>query len=267
VNAVEPRGARQEVAGHGLRLSVLHYEPPRRDLVLVGGITSTAVALDFIAHELSDRYNVIVPDLRGRGHSDRSTAGHHTLDDYVADLEAVIAAMSLSDPVLLGHSLGARIAARWAAGVADHGPLLLVDPPMSNKQRPYPTSWETFAAQMEQARAGTTADGVRHWFPDWPKRELAIRAQELPTCDETAVRETWLNFHTEDVFEYFRRLRPPVLFMYGGESPAVSDEGAEEVRETNPALEIVCIPRAGHMIPWDNLDDFLAKTRRFLDAH
>ncbi|HET7529327.1 MAG TPA: alpha/beta hydrolase [Mycobacteriales bacterium] len=256
--AVDPRVSRHDVPGAGLRLSVLHYESAGPDLVILGGITSTATALDFIAHELSDRYNVIVPDLRGRGHSDRSTAGHHTLDDYVADLEAVIAAMSLSDPVLLGHSLGARIAARWAAERAAHGPLLLVDPPMSNKQRPYPTSWETFAAQMEQARAGTTADGVRHWFPDWPKRELAIRAQELPTCDETAVRETHEGFETDEFEVDWVRLTPPVTLLYGANSRMVTADDARRLAEMAPQAGVIAVPDAGHMVPWDNLPGFLA---------
>jgi len=52
--------------------------------------------------------------------------------------------------------------------------------------------------------------------------------------------------------------------MYGLESPVVTAEGVDEVRALNPRLEYVGIERAGHMIPWDNLEDFLAETRRFL---
>jgi N-formylmaleamate deformylase len=249
---------RREVPGDGLRLSVRHYESAGPDLVVIGGITSTATALDFIAHELSDRYNVVVPDLRGRGRSDRSGPGRYTLDDYVADLDAVIAACSLRSPVLLGHSLGARIAARWAAGRPAHGPLLLVDPPMSNKQRPYPTSWETFAAQLDQARAGTTADAVRQWFPDWPERELAIRAQELPTCDETAVRETHEGFETDEFEADWSRLTPPVTLLYGANSRMVTPDDAGRLAAAAPQARAIAVPDAGHMVPWDNLPGFLA---------
>jgi N-formylmaleamate deformylase len=246
------------VAGHGLRLSVLRYAPPRQDLVLVGGITSTAVALDFIGHELSGRFNVVVPDLRGRGRSDRSGPGRYTLDDYVADLDAVIAAFDLRSPVLMGHSLGARIVARWAAGVADHGPLLLVDPPMSNKERAYPTSYEAFAGQMEEARAGTDADGVGRWFPDWPERERAIRAQELPTCDETAVRETHEGFETDDFEADWVQLTAPVTWLSGAHSRMVTADDAQRRAESAPHAGVIAVPDAGHMIPWDNLPAFLA---------
>lgn len=254
----EPRGTRHDVLSEGLRLSALRYEAPVRDLVIVGGITSTATALDFVAHELSDRFNVVVPDLRGRGQSDRSGPGRYTLDDYAADLDALLTTFHLRQPVLMGHSLGARIVARWATGRAEHGPLLLVDPPMSNKQRPYPTTWETFAAQLEQARGGTTADGVREWFPDWPDRELAIRAQELPSCDEVAVRETHEGFETDEFEDDWVRLTPPVTLLYGAHSRMVTADDARRLAELAPAAGVIAVPDAGHMVPWDNLPAFLA---------
>ena len=258
MSEVEPRGTRHHVASDGLRLSVLQYAPPRRDLVIVGGITSTAIALDFVAHELSERFNVVVPDLRGRGHSDRSGPGRYTLNDYAADLDAVIDAFDLRNPVLLGHSLGARIVARWAADRVEHGALLLVDPPMSNKQRAYPTSWETFSAQLEQGRTGTDVAAVRAWFPDWPERELVIRAQELPSCDETAVRETHEGFESDEFEDDWVRLTPPVTLLYGARSRMVTGADARRLAELAPKAGIIAVPDAGHMVPWDNLPAFLA---------
>lgn len=256
--APEPGGTRHDVAGDGLRLSVLHYETPRPDLVLVGGITSTASALDFIAQEFSDRYRVVVPDIRGRGQSDRSGPGRYGLDDYATDLDAVIAAFGLRQPVVIGHSLGARIVARWAADRDEHGPLLLVDPPLSNKQRPYPTSWDSFSAQLDEATTGTTADGIRQWFPDWPERELAIRAQELPTCDRTAVRETHEGFETDEFEADWVRLTAPVFLLHGAHSRMVTAEDAQRLAELAPHAGVIAVPDAGHMIPWDNLPAFLA---------
>jgi N-formylmaleamate deformylase len=258
VSTHEPRGTRHDVVNDKLRLSVLEYETPRPALVIVGGITSTATALDFIADEFSDRYRVVVPDLRGRGHSDRSGPGRYGLDDYASDLDALLTAFSLRRPILMGHSLGARIVARWAAQHADHGPLLLVDPPMSNKRRPYPTSWDTFSAQIDEARAGTTADGVRQWFPDWPERELAIRAQELPTCDEVAVRETHEGFEMDDFEADWGRLTAPVALLYGANSRMVTTDDARRLADLAPHANVIAVPASGHMVPWDNLPAFLA---------
>jgi N-formylmaleamate deformylase len=250
-----------------VRLHYLEYGSDGPAIVVVPGITSPAITWGFIAEKLADDYRVLLLDVRGRGLSDKPESGF-TLPDYAADVAAMVTELGLERPAVIGHSMGARIAAAFGVLQRDlAGPLLIVDPPLTGPGRPeYPTSLEAFMEQLATARAGATAEDMRPYFPTWDDEQLRLRAEWLPTCDETAVRETWLNFHTEDIFEYLRALEPPALFMYGGESPAVSAEGAEEVRAANPALEIACIPGAGHMIPWDNLDGFLSETRRFL-AH
>jgi len=248
-----------------VRLHYLEYGSDGQPLVIVPGITSPAITWGFIAEKLADGHRVIVLDVRGRGLSDKPTTGF-TLPDYAADVAALLGALDLDRADVLGHSMGARIAAAFGVLHPDLARrLVIVDPPLTGPGRPeYPTSLEAFMEQLAKARECATVEDMRPYFPSWDDEQLRLRAEWLPTCDETAVRETWLNFHSEDLFDYLRALKPPVLFMYGGESPAVSDEGAQEVHETNPSLEIACIPSAGHMIPWDNLDGFLSETRRFL---
>ncbi len=250
-----------------VRLHYLEYGegPP---VVVVPGITSPAITWGFVAEQLADEYRLLVLDVRGRGLSDRPRTGF-TLPDYAADVAALIAELDLGRLTVVGHSMGARIAAAFGVLHEDEsGALIVIDPPLTGPGRPqYPTSLEQFMEQLEKARSGATVDDIRPYFPTWDDEQLRLRAEWLPTCDETAVRETWLNFHTEDIFDYLSKVTVPAMFMYGGESPAVSAEGAHEVHEANPAFELVEIPRAGHMIPWDNMDDFLAATRRFLAEH
>jgi N-formylmaleamate deformylase len=45
----------------------------------------------------------------------------------------------------------------------------------------------------------------------------------------------------------------------------VTAEGAREARAALPAARFAAVPRAGHMVPWDNLDGFLAAVRPLLD--
>jgi N-formylmaleamate deformylase len=247
VRTYQPHGERHAVAADGLALSVLRYPGPgphAADLVLIPGITTTATGCDFLAVELAKDFAVVVPDLRGRGRSDRASAGRYTLDDYAGDLQAVIHQLGLADPVVIGHSLGARIVARWAAGRSDHGPLLLVDPPLSSKARPYPTPWSSFEGQLSEATAGTTVDDVRRYYPKWPQRELEVRIQELPTCDVTAIKETHAGFETDEFEADWSRLTPPVSLVYGA--------------QMSPDANVLSVADAGHMVPWDNLAGFLA---------
>jgi N-formylmaleamate deformylase len=237
-------------------------------VVIVPGITSPAATWEFISTELARDHRVIALDIRGRGLSDKPADGF-TLGDYASDVAAVVRALGLERPALVGHSMGARIAAATAVQSPElTGPLVLADPPLTGPGRdPYPMSLEAFMEQLRAANSGAAIEELGRHFPSLTDEQLAVRAEWLPTCERNAVRESWLNFHREDFFPYLRELRPPVLFMYGEQSPVVTAAALPEVRATAAdGVEIVGISGAGHMIPWDNPGDFVAHTRRFLAA-
>lgn len=266
MTAVGIRGESAHVRANGLRHHVLRYGTPgARDLLLLPGITSPAATADFLAVLLADLgFRVTVPDVRGRGETDRAASGQYRLTDYAADVAGLVAALQLVDPVLVGHSMGARIAAAYAVHHApDHrGLVMLVDPPTSGPGRgPYPTSREAFLQQLEEAQAGTDADAVRRFYPGWPQRELQLRADVLATCDRTAVLETHEGFETEDFFDLWARLTPPAVLVRGGNSPVVPLAAVADLRRLRPDIEIVTVPGAGHMVPWDALEGFLDAAR------
>lgn len=267
-------GTSSMVTANGLRHRVLRYGSDghgHRDLLVLPGITSPAVTIDFLAVHLAELdYRVTVPDIRGRGETDRAPSGHYRLTDYAADVAGLIAALDLDRPVVLGHSMGARIAAAYAVlhPGPDHGPLVLVDPPMSGPGRaPYPTSREAFAEQLRQARRGTTADEVAAFYPGWPRRELQLRAEVLASCDETAVVESHAGLESEDFLAYWNQLPTPAVLVRGGESPVVPESAVEELRARRPDIDLVTVPRTGHMIPWDDRAGFLDAVRPYLTAY
>jgi N-formylmaleamate deformylase len=266
VGDTEPLGRSGYVERDGLRLHHLEYGEAGAPVVIVPGITSPAATWEFVSLDLARDYHVITVDIRGRGLSDTPSAGYE-LADYAGDVTAVIEHLGLQRPALVGHSMGARIAA--AVRVLHHGvagPVVLADPPLTGPGRgTYPMSLEAFMDQLQAARSGAAPEELLRYFPTLSPEHLVLRAQWLPTCDENAVRESWLNFHREDFFPYLRELEPPVLFMYGGDSPVVPESALPEITETRPDVEVVRIPGAGHMIPWDNTADFLRETRRYLE--
>ena len=242
----------------GLRLHVLDYPGEGRGVLLLPGITSPAITWDFVVQTVRDGLRFLVPDMRGRGLSETPEGGGYTLGDYAGDVAGIVRALELDRPTLLGHSMGARIATTFAARHPDlRGPVIAVDPPLSGPGRdPYPITRETFLGQLEQARAGVTVDELRSHYPRWPERELELRTRWLATCADEAVAESHRGFHEEDFFEDWPQVGPPVAFVYGGDSPMVTAEGAAEAARRNPAALMVRVPDAGHMIPWDSLAGF-----------
>ncbi len=238
-----------------VRLHLLRYPGPTDvPAILLPGITSPAITWDFVARGLTGIVRPHVLDLRGRGLSDAPPRGY-ALEDYVADVRRTMRQLGLERPVLIGHSLGARIAAAVAAG--DPGlarAVVLVEPPLSGPARPYPTTLASFFEQIDEAAAGCDASDVRRHFPRWPEAELARRARWLPTCGLAAVAETHAGFERERFEPLWERLSPPLALVHGAESPVVTAADADRLTDANRSAVCVSVPGAGHMLPWDRPD-------------
>jgi N-formylmaleamate deformylase len=246
----------------------LHFletgDDSQQPLVILPGITSPAITWQFVADELARDLHVFTMDLRGRGLSDVGVG--FSSEELARDLAEALPELGLERPAVLGHSAGARVAVTFGALYPDlRGPLIVADPPLSGPGRdPYPTPVEAFAESIAIARAGATADDMRPFFPTWTDEQLALRAEWLRTCDPDAVAAVHRSFHDEDFFEIWPKLAPPTLFLWAGAAPVVGPAGAAEVAAANPSAEVVELRGAGHMLPWDDLEGFLAVVRDFL---
>ncbi|QKV90949.1 alpha/beta hydrolase [Streptomyces sp. NA02950] len=247
-----------------LRLHVLDYGGPGVPLVVLPGITSPAITMDFVARELVGAVRPLVVDVRGRGLSD--AGGAYGLEEYAEDTEAVVLGLGLDRPLLLGHSMGARIAVVVAArGKVPLRGTVLVDPPMSGPGRgPYPTALETFLGQLDQALRGTDADEVARAWPRWPRREQELRARWLSSCAREAIAATHRGFETEDFFDWWPSVPGPTVLLYGAESPVVTAADAEEAARMNPPARLTAIAGAGHMVFWDRPAAAVAAVREAL---
>jgi len=99
-----------------MRYNVRHWgsENAPRMFMLHGWMDSSAT-FQFVVDAFSNAWHVIAPDLRGFGESEWMQRPYW-FPDYYADLECVLDHYSPEIPVrLVGHSMGANIAATYAA--------------------------------------------------------------------------------------------------------------------------------------------------------
>src|SRR5512135_1303492 len=77
-------------------------------LVLAHGFSDNGMCWLPVARDLEAEYDVILPDARGHGKSQRVHPGEWV--DHAADLAGIIQAMGLDRPIIGGHSMGASTA-------------------------------------------------------------------------------------------------------------------------------------------------------------
>lgn len=88
-------------------------------LILAHGLTANAHFFDGMVEANLTRYaRVIVPDLRGRGLSDKPDDGYE-MADHAADILAIIDVMDLGDVIMGGHSFGGLLTYYIAANHPD----------------------------------------------------------------------------------------------------------------------------------------------------
>jgi N-formylmaleamate deformylase len=252
----------------GLRLhAVRHPGRGGRPVVVVPGITTPAGAFAFAGQRLAAAAgDAFVLDMRGRGLSERSRFGSHRSSDYADDVFALIQETGLDQPVLVGHSLGARVVACARARFPGcSAGVVAIDPPLSGPgRRPYPTGLDVFVTGIQGARRGRGEQEARQHYPAWTDEQIVARARWLASCDEAAVIESYAWFHVEAFEPVWAEVEPPALLLVGDQSPVVTPDDAARLAQVNERASVVTVTGCGHMVPWDNLDQTAAEIEAFL---
>jgi N-formylmaleamate deformylase len=258
------RSGRHLVLGD-IRIHYIKIGSGRPPLIVLPGITSPAASWEFVAQRLETHADVYIMDIRGRGLSSGGSHLSYRLDDYSADLNGMIESLGLENPALLGHSMGARIAIRYAARYQTPlRRLILVDPPVSGPgRRPYPIGLSYYLDSIEEVRRGLGYEALKANF-GWTAEQIDNRMEWLPTCDPYAISETHRSFHDESIHEDLPRIAATSHLLYAERGNTVSDEDAAEITSAMPHCTAHKVLNAGHMIPWDQLDVFVEAVTGFL---
>ncbi|GJE44736.1 alpha/beta hydrolase [Methylobacterium soli] len=246
------------VHANGIRQHLIRHPGAGPQMLLIPGITSPAITWGFVAERLAQWFDVHVLDVRGRGLSQAGKLDY-SLDALADDAAAVVAAAGLGRPVVLGHSMGARIAIRAARWNPDaFSGLVLVDPPVSGPgRRPYPATLGWYLDSIALSAKGCSGDDLRVFCPTWTDEQRALRAEWLHTCQTDAIVAAFDGFHEDDIHLDLREIGLPMRLVAAGAATVIEAADLREIKALAPQIEVRTVLGAGHMIPWDDLEGFL----------
>jgi esterase len=247
-------------------------------LVLLHGFTGHARSWDAFAEAMTDRYRVLALDQRGHGETGWAAADRYGIDDMANDLESFVQALGLQDFALIGLSMGGLVTIEYAGRrpkalaacvIVDIGPE--IDRSGSSRIQAGLQAVDTFASR-EEAFAMARADNSRP--PEALHRQRS---------DASLMR-------TEDgrwTYRYDRALRSPgklrlrdpetawrscanieasTQIVRGELSDILSPQIAERMVRTIPDARLVTVADAGHGVPYEAPEGFLAAVREFLEG-
>ena len=215
-------------------------------------------------------WNVIVPDLRGHGQSGGAPTHVGDFSDYVSDIDCIRAHFDVEgvrETVLLGHSMGGLIAARYAQSRSDRVSLLVMLAPLLRLA--YPVNPLTLAV-------GRLLTYVVPTF----RFRTKIRGGDLARNDEVNERRRddpllqgtvsagWffsMKAALEDVWRHRPSVRCPVLIVQGTDDRLVDPRAPEDwlLELEDDAAHYVSLPDRLHELL--NEPDWQTTTQTVLD--
>jgi pimeloyl-ACP methyl ester carboxylesterase len=248
----------------------IHFERTGGDkppFVFSHGITDNGRCYLRLAEHLADRYDVILVDARGHGLSETPKADDYTADHHADDLYGLIQGLELKNPILYGHSMGARTVARLAAkypevprAVILEDPVFIV-PPTPEETVGHDQWVNQFRAEIERWKTLSEAErlqmaedaGHRDWT-DAEKLEWA-RSRVQVTPNVINMGNTMGTIPLD-----FPKITCPVLILKA-DADAETQKKQEAAAATIPQGKIIHVKDAGHNVRRENWAD----TVRYLD--
>jgi len=272
------------VRANGIRQHYLHFAGAGPRVVIVPGIVSPAALWSHVGEWLCATHDCFVLDVRGRGLSESGPHLDYGFDACAQDLIEFVRTMALGPVIVVGHSMGARIALRAAKAAPEvFDSLVLLDPPTSGPgRRPYPIP-KSRTLQMLRAAHRADAPAQAHASAavaaaapaptqasapqPWPEALQRVRAEWLPTCDERALHVAYDDFHGQDPFADLAGTSMPVSLIAAGTGGVISDADIDEMRRARTDLRAVRLDGVGHQMQAENFAAFSRALAEVLRNH
>lgn len=266
----------------GLRLRYVAWGAPTAPaIVALHGLRSFAYTWEPVAQSLSQGFQLIALDQRGRGASDWDPQRRYFAEAYVRDLGALVDHLALPRFVLLGHSMGGANAFIYSAAHPERVAGLVIE-----DMGPGASAGSAGADRIKRELLATPDRFASHevaaafWRRQRPHiSDAAVRARVQHSMREQAdgsvvwrhdaqgIAQARLNATPEqlvDLWPHVAAVQAPTLVLRGANSDFLSAATAQAMTERNPRIRCRAIPGASHYVHDDNFEAFMAALNDFL---
>lgn len=217
-----------------------------------------------VAAELAPEYTCLTPDLGGFGAA-QGPAGGYSVDAYADLVSDYINGQGLSNYILVGHSMGGKIAmalaARQPAGLRGIA-LLSPSPPSAEPMADEERTASLHAYGKPEAAARTLAHITARPLSEAVQRQVI--EDNLRTT--RAAWEAWLlHGSRENILAHMPLLTVPAVVIAGDADAVMSPSlhGLETLPHLPPGTPLEIIGGAGHLLPLEAPQEVAALLRAF----
>jgi pimeloyl-ACP methyl ester carboxylesterase len=253
----------------GARVRVLEYGPedgaPLVFLHGLSGLLDDSTFFDLLA----ERHRVYVPELPGFGESSGEELLEDMLDFALHGWDVVVGlGLGGARPVLVGHSMGGMLAAEMACLAPDaiarlvlvdaYG-LWLDDEPIPDIFAFLPFEFGDYLFHNPERAAALLAGGTDEADPESLRDFFIGNARRLGTAGKVL-----FPIPNRRISKRLYRLSTETLVVWGEQDRLMSPAYAARWGALLPNARVVCIPEAGHMLPYEQPAALAREVNAFL---
>ena len=222
-----------------------------------------------------DRYRIIAPDQRGHGLSDKPIA-RYAAQDFADDAYRLIEQLGCGPTIVVGHSMGGRVAAHLTAlyprkvkalilldegadgpdDLSDIAPNQIL--PIDKLTTDWPTPYPTYEQALEHLSATFRETGVRYFMESLVETvagyDFLFSRYAMSAIDE--YNQGWRHI--------LPQIQCPVLLVRAVDSWCLSEPEADKMRALIKDCTYFEITNSDHMVYVDNPDEFDPQFEQFL---
>jgi 3-oxoadipate enol-lactonase len=252
--------------------TVLRYRKDgagRRTLLLVHEMGGTLESWDFVAEQLQDDFAIVRFDMRCCGLSEWRP-GAIAIADLSGDIAALLDALAIDKPCVIGCAVGAAVAIHFAAHHANRTAALVAMAPSVGLPSERRAGARARAAQLESEGSRPSVD------EQLAKSYAKILRRDAERFDEVRRRRLAANPFAAaalarmladlDLTEELARIGCPTLVLAGRHDAVRPPEGVAETARLIRGAEIRVL-ESGHFMPLQTPDLVTTAIREFLAAN
>jgi pimeloyl-ACP methyl ester carboxylesterase len=252
-------------------------------LIILHGLYGSSDNWTSIARKIDDRFTVILPDLRNHGLSPHSDI--HDYDSMSLDLRELADDTGLTHFFLAGHSMGGKVAMKFAIRWPEmlDGLLVADISPFSQSGRPgkdLEKHKEIISAMLSaDISSAVSRKEVEMMFSSLKSERLIglilknlrrdaenrfewkINLRALAGNIEKIIESVEPDPNDEGIVTGF-----PVYFLKAANSDYLTDDDIVPIQRMFPAAGLITVPGAGHWIHADNPDAVVSALLKFLET-
>ena len=230
---------------------------------------------DFIQH-YGKQYRIIAPDQRGHGLSSKPISKYRP-EEMAEDVIELLDFLKIGSVILVGHSMGGRIASyfaklypKYVKGLAildksAKGPvkpsMLLPGeiPPIDPVTKDWPVPFSSLSEAMEYIRNGTESDLEYQYFMN--SLEETVEGYRMMYSSQAIAANI---AYDENWFHILPEIKCPVLFVRAKASNSVSNEDFAKMKSLIPDCIAREMSHPDHNVHLGNKEEFYRYFDEFL---